>query len=226
MAERESPRAKSEGRPTWKIMAGDILVAITNFIMHTIGSLGYFGVGVLMAIESAAVPLPSEIIMPFAGSLIPMERFSLLGIAIAGAIGSTAGSWLTYGLGKYGGRPLIERYGKYILISRHDLNLADRFFRRFGLWSTFIGRILPVFRTYISIPAGISKVSFKLFTFTSFVGSFLWSLLLGWFGQKLGENWKSLEYYFKKFDYLILGAIIIFLALWIKHHLKHRKALI
>jgi len=146
--------------------------------MHTIGALGYFGVGGLMAIESAAIPLPSEIIMPFAGSLIPAGRFSLLGIALAGAIGSTIGSWATYWIGRYGGRPLVERYGKYILISAHDLNLADKFFARYGAWSTFIGRVLPIFRTYISIPAGITKVPFGLFTLTSITGSFLWSLLL------------------------------------------------
>lgn len=204
-------------------MIGDILVAITNFVMHTIGTLGYFGVGALMGIESAAIPLPSEIIMPFAGSQIPAGRFSLLGIALAGAIGSTIGAWITYWIGRYGGRPLVEKYGKYILISRHDLNLADRFFTRYGLWSTFIGRLLPIVRTFISIPAGITKVSLGLFTLTSLTGSFLWSLLLGWLGQKMGENWKLLEHYFRKFDYLIAAAIILFIILWVRHHLKHRN---
>ncbi|MBI5077697.1 DedA family protein [Candidatus Falkowbacteria bacterium] len=201
-------------------MIADILFFLTNFVVSSISHLGYAGVAALMAIESAAIPLPSEIIMPFAGSLIPSGRFSLLGIALAGAIGSTIGSWLTYWLGRYGGRPLIEKYGKYILISRRDLNLADKFFSRYGAWSTFIGRILPIVRTYISIPAGITKVPFGLFTATSLFGSFVWSLFLGWLGQKLGANWTMLEHYFRKFDYLIALAIIIFLALWIKRHFK------
>ena len=207
-------------------MIGDILVFLTNFVMHTIGSLGYFGVGALMSIESAAIPLPSEVIMPFAGSLIPAGRFSLLGIAIVGAIGSTVGSWITYWIGRYGGRPLVEKYGKYILISHHDLNLADRFFTRYGLWSTFIGRLLPIVRTFISIPAGITKVPFGLFTLTSLTGSFLWSLLLGRLGQKMGENWTLLETYFRKFDYLIAAAIILFIVLWVRHHLKHRNVVV
>ncbi|MEK7211991.1 MAG: DedA family protein [Patescibacteria group bacterium] len=207
-------------------MIGDLLVFLTNFVMRAIGSLGYFGVGALMGIESAAIPLPSEIIMPFAGSLIPSGRFSLLGIAIAGAIGSTVGSWITYWIGRYGGRPLVEKYGKYILISRHDLNLADKFFNRYGMWSTFIGRLLPIVRTFISIPAGITKVPFGLFTLTSLTGSFLWSLLLGWLGQKMGENWKLLETYFRKFDYLIAAAIILFIVLWVRHHLKHKNVVV
>ncbi len=197
-------------------------MAITNFVMHTISSLGYFGVGALMAIESAAVPLPSEIIMPFAGSLIPSGRFSLLGIALAGAIGSTIGSWIIYWIARFGGRPLVEKYGKYILISHHDLDIADKFFARFGAWSTFIGRILPIVRTYISIPAGITKVNFSVFSFTAFAGSFIWSLFLGWLGVKMGENWKLLEDYFRKFDYLIAGLVIIFLIFWVRRHLKHR----
>lgn len=191
--------------------------------MDTISRLGYAGVAVLMAIESAAVPLPSEIIMPFAGSLIPSGRFSLFWIAAAGAIGSTLGSWITYWLGKYGGRPAIEKYGKYILISRHDLDAADKFFKKYGAWSTFIGRILPVFRTYISVPAGISRVNFGLFTLTSLSGSFLWSLFLGWLGVKLGENWKILENYFRKFDVLILAIGIAFVGFWIWRHVKNGK---
>jgi membrane protein DedA with SNARE-associated domain len=207
-------------------MIGDILIAITNFVMHIIGALGYFGVSALMGIESAAIPLPSEVIMPFAGSQIPAGRFTLLGIAIAGAIGSTIGSWITYWLGRYGGRPLVEKYGKYILISHHDLNIADKFFSHYGAWSTLVARVLPIIRTYISIPAGITKVPFGLFTLTSIIGSFFWSLLLGWLGQKMGENWKLLEIYFRKFDYLIAAAIIVFLFLWVRHHLKHRNIVV
>lgn len=201
-------------------MLGDILIALTNFITQTISAFGYFGVTILMAIESAAIPLPSEIIMPFAGSLIALGRFSLLGIALAGAVGSTIGSWITYWLGRYGGRPLILKYGKYVLISHHDLDLADRFFARYGNWSTLIGRVLPVVRTYISLPAGITRVNFGFFTLTSFAGSFVWSLFLGWLGQKLGEHWKILEFYFRRFDILIVAVVVAFIVFWVWRHLK------
>src|SRR3989338_2887863 len=130
-----------------------ILALLTNFIISTISALGYSGVALLMAIESAAIPLPSEVIMPFSGFLVSEGRFTLLGIALAGAVGSVIGSWVTYWIGKYGGRPLIMKYGHWVLISEHDLNIEDKFFAKYGTWATFFGRVLPVFRTYISIPA-------------------------------------------------------------------------
>lgn len=200
-----------------------IIMSITHFITNTINAFGYPGVAMLMAIESAAIPLPSEIIMPFAGFLTRVGNFSLLGLALAGAIGSVVGSWLTYWLGRYGGRPLIERYGKYVFISQHDLNLSDRFFQRYGAWSLLIGRIMPVVRTYVSIPAGIAKTPFGLFTLTCFIGSFIWSLFLAWLGQLLGDNWKILETYFRKFDILIVVVIIAFIVYWIHRHVKQRQ---
>ena len=124
-----------------------------------------------MGIESAAIPLPSEVIMPFSGFLVSEGRFTLFGIALAGAVGSVIGSWATFWIGRYGGRPLIIKYGRWVLITEHDLNLVDNFFSKYGLWATFIGRVLPVFRTYISIPAGIAKVKFWPFTAACFIGS-------------------------------------------------------
>jgi membrane protein DedA with SNARE-associated domain len=144
------------------------------------------------------------------------------GIALAGAIGSVFGSWATYFLGKYGGRPLIRRYGRYVLISEHDLEIADRFFNKFGIWATFLGRVLPVVRTYISIPAGISRVRFWPFTFATFIGSYIWSLFLGWIGFKLGENWTVLREYFHEADYIILAVILVLGAWWLAGHLKRR----
>ena len=208
---------------TIRFMIGSILIFITEFIRQTIHSWGYFGVAALMGLESAAIPLPSEIIMPLSGSLVPTGQFSLFGIALAGAIGSVIGSWVLYWLGEYGGRPLIEKYGKYILISRHDLDLADKFFTKYGAWSTFFGRMLPVVRTYISAPAGIAKMPFWKMTFSCLAGSFLWSYALGWIGVRLGENWQIIETYFRKFDIVIVIVIIIALTYWIKRHLKHRN---
>ena len=204
-------------------MLHHLIDLLTQFITSTINALGYTGVAVLMGIESAAIPLPSEIIMPFAGFLASEGRFSLLGLATAGGIGSMVGSILTYWLGMYGGRPLVERYGKYIFISSHDLDIADNFFKRFGVWSVFIGRILPVVRTFISVPAGIARVNFLWFCITSFIGSFLWSLLLGYFGLRLGPEWQRLHEQGRVFDYIIVGLILIGAVWWIRRHFKHRS---
>ncbi len=200
----------------------DILAIITNFVINTISALGYSGVGLLMAIESAAIPLPSEVIMPFAGFLVSEGKFSLFNVALAGAIGSVLGSWATYWLGKYGGRPLVEKYGKYILISHYDLDLADKFFSKYGAWATFFGRVLPGVRTYISIPAGVSRAKFWPFTLAAFVGSFIWSYFLAYIGFKLGQNWEALKPIFRKFDIVIIFLIILGLAWWIRRHFKNR----
>lgn len=203
-------------------MISQILSAVTSFVIYTISSLGYTGVAFLMAIESAAIPLPSEVIMPFSGFLVYVGRFSLFGVALAGAVGSVIGSWVTYWIGKYGGRPLVLKYGRYVLITEHDLVLSDRFFAKFGMWATFFGRILPVFRTYISIPAGISRVKFWPFTFACFIGSFIWSYLLGWVGFKLGENWDKLHVYFRGADVVIVAVIILSAGWWVRRHWKNR----
>ena len=203
-------------------MITTIVSHITQFITHTIDSLGYIGVTGLMAIESAAIPLPSEVIMPFSGSLVAAGRFGLLGLALAGAIGSVIGSWITYAIGYYGGRALVVRYGRYIFITQHDLDLAERFFLKFGAWSTFVARMLPVVRTFISIPAGLAEEPIVPFTTAAFAGSFIWSYFLAWLGLKLGENWNHLETYFRKFDVIIGILILGFIWWWIRRHWKHR----
>ncbi len=199
-----------------------ILSPIVQFVINTISSLGYPGIAVLMGIESAAIPLPSEVIMPFSGFLVSEGRFSLQGIALAGAAGSVLGSWVTYWIGKYGGRPLVRKYGHWVLITEHDLNLVDRFFSRFGNWATLVGRMLPVIRTYISIPAGLAGVRFWPFTLTCFVGSYVWSFFLGWIGFKLGENWEDIRHYFRQVDWLIIVLIIVGIAWWIRRHFSNR----
>lgn len=197
-----------------------ILSILTNFIIHVISSAGYTGVALLMAIESAAIPLPSEIIMPFAGYLASLGRFNLFSLAVAGGIGSAIGSAITYWIGRYGGRPLIERYGKYVLISRHDLDMADKFFARFGSLSTFIGRLLPVVRTFISIPAGVARVRFVPFMVYSFLGSVLWGFMLAYFGFRLGPEWISLRDRIHGLDYIVVALIVIGAVWWIWRHLK------
>lgn len=203
-------------------MISQILDILTNFIIHTISTLGYMGIVVLMAIESAAIPLPSEVIMPFAGFLVGTGRFNLWFIALAGGVGSAIGSAITYGVGRFGGRPLVKRYGKYILISEKDLDIADKFFLRFGFASTFIGRLLPVVRTFISIPAGIARTPFWEFLLYSFVGSVIWSWLLGYLGFRLGPEWISLREKFHGLDYIIVALIILGAVWWVWRHIKQR----
>jgi len=204
-------------------MLEQIISVLTNFIIHTISSMGYSGVAVLMAIESACIPLPSEIIAPFAGFVAYQGKFTLWGIALAGGVGSMLGSWLTYEIGKYGGRPFVEKYGKWVLISRHDLDIADRFFARYGHLSTFIGRLLPVVRTFISLPAGIARVKLVPFLFYSFVGSVIWTYVLAYFGMKLGENWASLRDRLHGFDTAIIILIVLGVVWWVYRHIQNSR---
>lgn len=204
-------------------MIGKIIEIVTTFIISGISAWGYWGVGAMMAIESACVPLPSEVIMPFAGFLVAQGKFSLLGVSLAGAIGCVVGSVLAYAVGFWGGRAFIEKYGKYILISHHDLNIADNFFNKYGSSAIFFSRLMPVVRTFISLPAGIAKMNFSKFVIYTFLGSFIWSWGLAHLGKKLGEHWDTLGVYFHKFDFVI-GIVILAGAVWyIRRHLKNLK---
>lgn len=194
-----------------------ILSAVSAFIINVISSMGYAGVVILMAIESACIPLPSEIIMPFAGYLASQGQFSLIGLAFAGAFGCLLGSWLAYFVGYYGGRPLILNYGKYILITKHDLKSADKFFKKHGDEAIFISRLLPVVRTFISLPAGIARMNFTKFSIYSFLGSLPWCYALAWVGNKFGENWDSLKVYFHGAD-IIIGIILLAGIAWFFWH--------
>jgi membrane protein DedA with SNARE-associated domain len=197
-----------------------IFAAVAGFIMSIIQGLGYSGVALLMAIESACIPLPSEVIMPFAGYLVSRGSLTLLGVSLAGAIGCVLGSVLAYYVGAWGGRPLVEKYGKYLLISHHDLEIADRFFDRWGQIAVFIGRLLPVIRTFIAFPAGVSRMRMLPFLAYTFVGSFIWSLGLAWIGVKLGDNWGTLKVYFHRFDAVIAAIIVAGAVWWVWRHLR------
>ncbi|HEX3348950.1 MAG TPA: DedA family protein [Acetobacteraceae bacterium] len=152
---------------------------------------GYAGIVALMAIESACLPLPSEVIMPFAGYLVSTGRFNLFLVATAGAIGCNAGSAIAYWVGAHGGRPLAERWGRYVLIDRGELDRVDRFFKRFGSAAVFIGRLLPGVRTFIALPAGIARMPLVPFHIYTFVGSWPWCFGLAYVGMKLGQRWNS-----------------------------------
>ena len=200
-----------------------ILGLIAQWIINQISAMHYFGVVLLMAIESACIPLPSEIIMPFSGYLVFAGRFNLWWTGIAGAVGCVVGSVVAYAAGVYGGRPFIEKYGRYFLVSRHDLDLADRWFSRYGDWAIFFSRLLPVVRTFISLPAGIARMPFWRFVLYTFVGSVPWCLLLSWIGLKFGENWTSLREYFHQADIVIGVVIVLGAAWWIYRHVRGLK---
>ncbi len=201
-------------------MIAQILEALGAFIIGVISSLGYAGVALLMAIESCCIPLPSELIMPFAGSLVARGTFTLWGAGLAGAIGCVVGSVPAYYLGMYGGRPLILRYGRYVLLSPHDLDLADRAFARFGEAIVFFARLLPVIRTFIAFPAGVARMPMGKFLVYTFAGSLPWCLGLAYVGQKLGEHWDTLRPYFHRADAVIGALIVIGGVWWVRRHLK------
>jgi membrane protein DedA with SNARE-associated domain len=204
-------------------MLGKWLALLASAVIAVISRSGYLGIVLLMGIESAGIPLPSEIIMPFSGYLVFKGTLTLGLVALAGAVGCVLGSWLAYAIGAWGGRPLIERYGKYVLISSHDLDLADRWFKRHGDITIFVGRLLPVIRTFIAFPAGVVRMSLWRFSVYTFLGSFLWCWGLAWIGMKLGEHWDTLGVYFHHFDGLIAGGILIAIGLYVWRHLRQMR---
>ncbi len=198
-------------------MTERILPYLIHFVTQVIGTLGYAGIAALMGIESACVPLPSEIIMPFAGYLVYTGRFSLFWAATAGAIGCNLGSVVAYWVGAAGGRPLVERYGRWVLMSHHDLDRMTHFFEKYGTITVLLGRLLPVIRTFIAFPAGVARMPQLRFHIYTFIGSWPWCLGLAYVGMKLGEKWHTdprFEQAFHRFHLVVelglLAAIIWF----------------
>ena len=203
-------------------MTEKILTALFAFISSLIAFSGYGGIVILMAIESACIPLPSELIMPFAGYLVYQGAMKLLWVATAGAIGCNVGSLVAYEIGCYGGRPLVERYGRWILMGRRELDWADHFFARWGYLAVFIARLLPVVRTFIALPAGIARMPRLRFHVYTFLGSWPWCFGLAWLGMKLGENWRVIGKYLHKFDAVILAILILGIVWFVWSHWQNR----
>ena len=201
----------------------NIILPIINWIESVITSLGAWGVALLMAIESCNIPLPSEAILPFAGYLVSKGVFTIHQAAIFGAIGCVLGSIPSYYIGYFGGRQFIEKYGKYFLISQHDLETADKWVEKYGDWSFFICRMLPVVRTFISLPAGILRAKKRFFFSMTFLGSLIWSYVLVYVGVVLGENREALKQVWHKFDALIVAICIILFGIYLYKHLSHLK---
>jgi membrane protein DedA with SNARE-associated domain len=188
-------------------MIDQIVTALGSWIVAVISAAGYLGIVFLMAIESTCIPLPSEIIMPFAGYLVSLGKANLLGVATAGAIGCNIGSTVAYYVAALGGRPVLERYGKYVLITHKDLSRTDQFFSRYGSATVFFGRLLPVVRTFIAFPAGLARMPMLKFQIYTFLGSWPWCLALAYIGYVLGARWDSdptLRKFFHDFDAVIV----------------------
>jgi membrane protein DedA with SNARE-associated domain len=211
------------------LIFASITQTITDLIRSWYQNVGYLGIVLAMAIESCCIPLPSEIVMPLAGVYIvgvadPSNFWpSLLGVALAGAVGCLIGSIAAYGIGRAGGRPLLLNYGKYILISQADSDRADRWFSRFGPSVAFFSRLLPVVRTYISLPAGIYRMNFVKFCVYTLVGSFPWCLLLAFAGYKLGNQFEQLGTYFQGADVVIGVVLVVLVGLYVYRHIKHDR---
>lgn len=185
-----------------------LIAELGRFVIAMISKFGYTGILITMAIESACIPLPSEIIMPFSGYLVSTGQFSMLGVTMAGAIGNVLGSLMAYYVGVWGGRPFVERYGPYFLVSRRDLEMADRWFLKYGEAAVLISRMLPVVRTFISLPAGIVRMNVPKFVLFSFIGAVPWCYLLAYIGLKLGERWDGLHEYFHHLD-VVIGMVLV-----------------
>ena len=203
---------------------------IIPFLESLYASFGYAGVVVAMTIESAAIPLPSEIILPFAGWVVsrgliePLtgSAWSYWGAVAAGVLGNTLGSLLSYGVGRFGGRPLLERYGRYVLISAHDLQVADGWFARWGEATVLFSRMLPVVRTFISVPAGVARMPVWRFTAFSIAGALPWIMLLVWGGTALGANWIQIKTTLRGLDYVVVAAVLGLVGVFVWRHLRRR----
>jgi membrane protein DedA with SNARE-associated domain len=208
-------------------MLTQLIEYLGSMIVAVISATGYVGVAVLMAIESACIPLPSEITMPFAGYLVSTGQLSLIGVALAGAIGCNIGSTIAYAIGAWGGRPLAQRWGRYVLIKEHDIAAAERFFERFGSLAVFVGRLLPVVRTFIALPAGFARMNMWKFQIYSFIGSLIWCFILAYVGEQLGVQWNdnpAIKTIFHSSDIAIVAIIVLAVAFFVYTHLKRRKS--
>jgi membrane protein DedA with SNARE-associated domain len=208
-------------------MTEKILAVLANFIIGVISASGYLGITLLMGIESACIPLPSEIIMPFSGYLVYTGRFQLLWVATAGALGCNLGSAVAYWVGAHGGRPLVERFGKYVLLSRHDLDRTTHFFLKYGSITVFLARLLPVVRTFIALPAGIARMPLWRFHIYTFLGSWPWCFVLAYVGMRLGRSWDTDPRFKEVFHRFHLGVEVVLLAaiIWfVWSHWKQRVA--
>lgn len=197
---------------------------LSNTLLNLFTTYGYLGIFLAMAIESCCIPLPSELIMPLAGFLAFQNRLNLAGDTLAGALGCVAGSIIAYWIGATGGRAVLLRYGRYVLISHHDADRADEFFARHGDITIFLTRLMPIVRTFISLPAGIARMDFRKFVIFTFLGSLPWCFILAYAGYKLGEHWRDVGSTLHKYDVVVGVVIVILVGLFLYGHLRRMRS--
>lgn len=201
-----------------------MLEQLTAFIIHFIQSTGYLGVFILMTLESALIPIPSEVTMPFAGFLVQQGKLNFWLVVLMGAFGNLVGSLIAYGIGFYLEEhiiiKLIKKYGKFVLLSVHEYERSVSLLKKYGDYVAFFSRMLPAVRTFISLPAGLSEMNIWKFSFYTFVGSFIWSFLLTYVGVYFGKEWHALEPLYRKFEILIFAIFLIGVLWYINHKLK------
>ncbi len=202
--------------------------AIVAFLETVLHNIHWPGVVIIMALESANIPIPSEVTMPLAGWMLVQESglgvwHAIIAGGLYGALGCTLGSIGSYALGYYGGRPLLKKYGRYILVTEHDLEQADRWFTRWGDWASFLSRLLPIVRTFISFPAGVVRVPLLRFTLFTFVGSFIWCGVLAAAGHWFGSQWELIRAYMRPFDIPIAVALLGGLGYYVYRHISRAQ---
>jgi membrane protein DedA with SNARE-associated domain len=208
-------------------MLDQVISWLASWTVEIISAAGYVGVAVLMAIESACIPLPSEVIMPFAGYLVSIGKFSLVGAATAGALGCNIGSTAAYYVAASGGRKAFERWGKYVLIRHAEIEWADRFFARYGSATVFFGRLLPVVRTFIAFPAGMARMPMLKFQVYTFIGSWPWCFALAYIGYVLGARWNSdptFRKLFHEFDTVVAAVLLVGVAWFVWSRWRERRS--
>lgn len=197
---------------------------LEHFMVEVLGTYGYQAIFVLMVLESALIPVPSEVTMVFGGFLVSRGDLSFFWVGLLGAVANLIGSWLAYWLGLWGGRPLVERWGRYILLRKHELDRAEVWFQDHGEAAVFVSRLLPVVRTFISLPAGVARMPFGKFTFYTFLGCLPWSFALTWAGLLLGDNWELFLRYGTPISYAVAVVIAVVIAWWVGRRLRQRRA--
>ena len=200
-----------------------LITQLGSFVVYVISTLGYGGVFVAMAIESACIPLPSEIILPFTGYMVFTGRFGLWQATLAATLGNLFGAMVAYYIGAWGGRPFLRRYGRYFFFNEKEFALTERIFARHGEITVFLGRILPVVRTFISLPAGIARMNSVKVAIYSVLGALPWCFLLIVVGERLGANWSALKPLFHRFDLIIGVLVVLALVYWLYSHLRKRR---
>jgi len=204
-----------------------IIAVLATFIIAVISGGGYLGIVLLMAIESACIPLPSEIIMPFAGYLVSTGEMNLFAVATAGALGCNVGSIIAYEVGKHGGPAFVERWGRYMFLDMADLHRAERFFARWGSIAVLVCRLLPVVRSFIAFPAGVARMPLGRFHFYTFVGSWPWCFGLAWVGKVLGDQWRTdprMSHILHRLDVVIVAVVVIGGLWFLQRKLADRKS--